>query len=118
MKNISFIMLGSVLTILVMIIFSEDSQKNVTPGTASVVTPAASDSKEIVQDQGGAENAAYAKIIGYGNGIYYFQYNEEYFGKALSAFVEAHKDLEPILMASNNSRGYTYGYFVVFQIKK
>lgn len=56
-------------------------------------------------------------ITDYGNGVYYFDYTNNAFGNKLSAYLEAHPDLELVEIAPNGTSGYGAddGYFVIFR---
>lgn len=60
---------------------------------------------------------AWANIVHYGEGVYYFDSVDANFGNALADFVANHQDLELISVAPNDNKGsgYTTGYFVVFR---
>lgn len=60
------------------------------------------------------------KVLDYGGGVYYFGYTGDDFAKSLAGFIQAHKELQMISMASDGSNGYgkTEGYFVVFKKTK
>jgi len=52
-------------------------------------------------------------IKNYSNGVYYFPYNWDEFGRQLSLFLEEHGDLE--VAGLSVTGGYGDGYFVVFK---
>lgn len=80
-----------------------------------------SPTKEVIDQDGKVHTVLSldADIRDYGNGIYYFDYTGDSFGRALSAFVVEHSELE-LVSFSGDGRG-TYGidlgYFVVFKEK-
>lgn len=56
----------------------------------------------------------------YHNGIYYFPYRGNNFGKILSAFIRHHPELELVSFTTNDTGidGITVGYFVYFKNKQ
>ena len=62
----------------------------------------------------------HGRIVDYGNGVYYFYATEATFANALSAFIAARPELEPVTMAGdgNGTYGRDTGYFVVFRKKQ
>ena len=52
------------------------------------------------------------KIVNYGNGIYYFPYIYSELGNTLSAFIEAHPELELVDIEYSHKET---GYYVIFK---
>lgn len=55
-------------------------------------------------------------IVSYGNGVYYFPFTEEEFGKALSLFIQENPNLQLLSFSGDGTDGYgkDIGYFAVF----
>lgn len=58
------------------------------------------------------------EAVDYGNGVYYFPYEEAKFGNALSQFIKRHDELELVAITGdgNGSYGRDTGYFAVFRV--
>ncbi|MEI7919396.1 MAG: hypothetical protein WCH65_04260 [bacterium] len=56
------------------------------------------------------------KITPFGNGMYYFGFVEDNFGKQLSLFIDQHPELRMVSFTTNDRKnGFTIGYFVKFE---
>lgn len=68
------------------------------------------------------ENVGISKrvnVVDYGNGVYYFPYDEANFANALSVFIRDHQNLKLVSFSGNGNGTYGVdkGYFVVFANK-
>lgn len=67
--------------------------------------------------EGGKQYQSNIGIRDYGNGVFYFNYTEGDFAKALSGFSETHKVISICPNTPPSSQGGAFGYFVVAEEK-